>query len=112
MVTEEEIARADPSAAAYDLAVSLWGVDWTNNEWSNLLDFAAALLQPSIEAARAGERERCAKVADDEPELPGEPSAQCLEAMIAIGPIENARAAVKLTKRCIAAAIRSNGGRG
>ena len=54
-----------------------------------------------------GATERAAKIAEDEPELPGEPTETELWQMHTAGPVMNARAACRATKRSIAAAIRS-----
>ena len=47
------------------------------------------------------ERMRCAGIVSDEDEFSGEPSRQVIDAMIAAGPIANARAAVRTTKESI-----------
>jgi hypothetical protein len=60
----------------------------------------------AIEMAVRLERERCAKIAETEEELPGDPSAYILSEMERIGPVENARAAVRSTKASIARRIR------
>lgn len=52
------------------------------------------------------ERERCAKIAEAEPEMPGDCPPEALAAMELAGPVENARCAVRVTKRNIAAEIR------
>lgn len=62
------------------------------------------------EAYRDGvltERKRCAAVARAEPEFEGEPNEATLDAMNAVGPVENARCAARVVKRKIAAAIES-----
>lgn len=58
---------------------------------------------------RAAGREEAAKLAEAEPEMPGDPPAHILQAMIAVGPIENARSACRATKKSIAASIRAIG---
>jgi chromosome segregation ATPase len=59
-------------------------------------------------ATRAEEREACAKVAQSEPELPGEPGEGLLQAMRE-NPEDAARAVVRVTKHSIAAAILARG---
>jgi hypothetical protein len=77
-------------------------------------DFRRALLENPraaeayLQKVRAEERERCAQLAEAEPELPGEPGAGLLQAMRE-NPEDAARAVVRVTKRSIAAAIRARG---
>lgn len=69
-----------------------------------LADFAArailALVAPHV-------REECAKIADAEPELPGDMPDEVKEGFRTIGPEEACRAIVRATKASIAAAIRA-----
>lgn len=60
-----------------------------------------------IADALMAERERCAKIAESEPEFPGEPPADIVEAMIEVGPVGNAKAACRATKASIAQRVRS-----
>lgn len=57
--------------------------------------------------ARAKALEEAAAIADTEEELPGEPSKLVVAAMEAVGPVGNARAAVRTTKASIAKRIRA-----
>jgi hypothetical protein len=68
---------------------------------------ALDIINRKIAEAIQAERERCARIAEAEPELPGEPEQFVIDAMRDAGPIENARAAVRTTKRSIATAIRA-----
>lgn len=70
--------------------------------------FAAAIngSTAALQKAREEERERCAKVADNEPEPEPDVPPDVFEAAIS-GPIEFARATCRATKRNIAAAIRA-----
>lgn len=60
----------------------------------------------------AAERERCAKIAEAEPELPGDPPANVEEltmrAIERVGVAAVAREIVRVTKRCIAKNIRES----
>lgn len=64
-------------------------------------------LQKELDTAREDALEEAAKVAESEPELDGDPPREVMDAMIAIGPIGNARASVRATKLNIAKRIRS-----
>ncbi len=64
-------------------------------------------LRRELAEARDKALEQAAYVAENEPELVGAPSDHVITAMINIGPVENARAACRTTKKSIAAAIRS-----
>jgi len=68
----------------------------------DLKKFAKALHESAAQAF-----EEAALIAESEPELPGEPAPECLAAMIEVGPLKNARIAVKTTKECIAERIRA-----
>ena len=59
-----------------------------------------------IEGAIEDERERCARLADIEEAFPGDPPAHVLQAMIAVGPVGNARASARATQKSIAKKIR------
>jgi hypothetical protein len=61
---------------------------------------AAELRRVAVEAIC-----RCASAVDAEPELPGAPPRHVVKAMESIGPTENARAAVRATKKGIAERI-------
>ena len=61
----------------------------------------------AVAAALLGERERCATIAENDPELLGEPPAEWWALVNALGPIGNARSACRATKLSIAAAIRT-----
>lgn len=68
------------------------------------MDIQAAM-RSLEDVAREQERERCAKIADDEPEAPGE-----MPPELHLIPLEDAiRAAIRATKKSIAAAIRGDG---
>ncbi len=61
-------------------------------DWSTEQCMARAILS---------ERERCSQIAMSEPELEGEPTQFQLQMMASVGPIDNARSAVKATKKAI-----------
>lgn len=70
-----------------------------------------ARLAAGLRASRGDRRgwDRAIKAAADvvsaEPEMPGDPPDEVVEAMIMAGPVANARAAVRATKKSVAAAI-------
>lgn len=74
-----------------------------SNFW---LEIVARHFAAHARAARLEERERCLSCVDNEPEMPDDPSAKELAAMVKTGHVELCRATVRATKRCIAAAIR------
>jgi hypothetical protein len=78
------------------------------NRIQRILSSPAAVAEAYTERVRQEAREACAKVAQSEPELPGEPGAGLLQAMRE-NPEDAARAVVRVTKRSIAAAIRARG---
>lgn len=61
----------------------------------------------AIRTAVAEAYEDAAKIADTEEELDGEPSQEAIDAMFLNGPVDNARAIVRATKKSIARRIRS-----
>ena len=63
-------------------------------------------VEKAIEQAVAKERERCVRIVETEEELEGDPPQYVIDVMLAAGPVENARAAVRATKSCIARRIR------
>ena len=65
------------------------------------------VLDRAIARAIADERERCAKIAETEEEAEGEPDASMLAAMNLAGPVLTTRAAIRATKKSIAARIRN-----
>ncbi|WP_421579098.1 hypothetical protein [Shinella sp. M31] len=65
------------------------------------------LVNPDREAIRAQAFEEAALVAEAEPEFEEEPGPEVVKAMLAIGPIKNARTACSVTKASIAKAIRA-----
>lgn len=71
---------------------------WTKRQW--------LLACNGVELAVAVERERCAKIAETDEELEGVPPAYVMAEMVRVGPVENARAAVRATKASIARRIR------
>lgn len=69
----------------------------------NSFDYTDAMLEAAIDQAVAAERERCAKIADTEPECPGE-----MPPEFHLVPLEDAiRAAVRAIKKSIARRIRA-----
>lgn len=75
-------------------------------KWKDLEDLSLIM-----EKAQAKQREKDARIADAEPELPGLPSEDHL-AVIMHDPVISLRATVRVTKKNIAAAIRSQGEEG
>lgn len=61
----------------------------------------------AIALAINSERTRCARLVETEEELPGDPPQKVIDAMIAVGPIGNARSAVRATKQSILNRIHS-----
>jgi hypothetical protein len=83
--------------ARYDFDLSAHAMPLPDGKFVTYADHVQALKE---------ERERCAKIAEDEPELEGEPEAYQLEVMREVGLVASLRAAVVATKKNIAAAIR------
>ncbi len=77
---------------------------------SNLCHYVATITRERDEARDAGRREgleEALRLIEAEEELSGKCPLHVIEAMERIGPVENARAAVRTTKRSISAAIRA-----
>lgn len=82
---------------------------------ADILSAAAAVVErgydtgliDAVAAALMAERERCAKIAENDPELPGDPPVEWRDMVRTVGPIENARSACRATKHSIATSIRT-----
>lgn len=65
-------------------------------------------IRMALLAKMNAEREKFARIAETEEELEGEPPAFVVAEMNRVGPVENARAAVRSTKASIARRIRES----
>lgn len=86
---------------AEEAVASFMGWVEGGNTTASLSEHAVAGLKHSFASAILAERERCAEIVRTEEEFVGECPPHILKAMEMIGPVENARTAVSVTKKSI-----------
>lgn len=74
------------------------------------VDAMAKHIAQALLAERMKERERCAQIARDDEELPGDSPQEWYDLIWRLGPVENARSACRATKKSIVSAILNNKG--